>query len=406
MKLGRLVSHAMRSIVRNRIRSLLTSLGIIIGVASVIVMVGVGQGSQAQVAKQISSMGTNLLMVLPPRGDRGGSRQANRLSSADIAKLRAEASYLGAVSGEVRQSFKVVAGAAVDGASSWSTTVFGVEPDYLFIKQWNVKSGEFFMSRDLESRSKVAVLGATVAKKLFGAVDPVGQRIRVGTTLFTVTGVMAVKGTNSMGSDQDDAVLVPLDTAITRLSQSRYISSIQISASRADQMDRAQAEVEQIMRESHRIPAGAAADFDVLNQSQIIAMASQTSKTLTTLLAAIAGVSLLVGGIGIMNIMLVSVTERTREIGIRMSVGARKRDILLQFLSESIILSLLGGLIGIVFALAVCTVLGSLMNTPAVIQPGIIFASAGFAGAVGVFFGYYPARKAANMYPIDALRYE
>jgi putative ABC transport system permease protein len=391
----------MRSIFRNRIRSLLTSLGIIIGVGSVIVMVGVGQGSQAQISKQIASMGTNLIMVFPPRGDRNGPRQANRLSEADVTKLRAESSYLSAISGEVRDTFKVVGGSGY-----WSTTVYGVEPDYLVIKQWGMKSGYFFTDKDLASRNKVAVLGATVVKKLFGDADPVGQSVRIGTTPFTVTGVLTSKGSNAMGDDQDDAVMVPLDTALTRLEQSRYINTIEMSAVRQDLMDQAQTEVEQILRESHRLSAGADADFEVMNQSEIIKTASQTSKTLTTLLAAIAGVSLLVGGIGIMNIMLVSVTERTREIGIRMSVGAHKRDILLQFLSESIILSLLGGVIGIILAIVVCSLLGSIGNVPTVIKPGIIAASAGFAAAVGIFFGYYPARKAANLYPIDALRYE
>ncbi|MGA2477368.1 MAG: ABC transporter permease [Spirochaetia bacterium] len=401
MRIGRLISHSMRSILRNRIRSLLTSLGIIIGVGSVIVMVGVGEGSQVQIARQIASMGTNLIMVMPPRGDRSGTRQANRLTEADVTKLRAESSYLSAITGEVRDTFKVVGG-----SSSWSTTVYGVEPDYLTIKQWSMKSGEFFTDKDLEARSKVAILGVTVVKKLFGDSDPIGERIRIGTTPFTVTGVLSSKGSNAMGDDQDDAVFVPLDTALTRLEQTRYLGTIEMSAIRQDLMDQAQTEVDRILRESHRLSAGADADFDVMNQSEIIKMASQTSKTLTTLLAAIAGVSLLVGGIGIMNIMLVSVTERTREIGIRLSVGAHKRDILLQFLSESIILSLMGGVIGITLAIVVSTFLGSLANVPTVIKPGIIAESAGFAAAVGIFFGYYPARKASNLYPIEALRYE
>jgi len=397
MRVGRLIQHSMRSIFRNRIRSLLTSLGIIIGVGSVIVMVAVGEGSQVQISRQIASMGTNLIMVMPPRGP----RQANRLTKADVAKLKTESSYLSAISGEVRDSFKVVGG-----SGSWSTSVSGVEPDYLTIKQWSTKSGEFFTDRDLEVRSKVAVLGLTVARKLFGSSDPIGERIRIGTTPFTVTGVLASKGSTGMGDDQDDVVLVPLDTALTRLEQTRYLGSIQMSAVRQDLMDLAQTEVDQILRESHRLAADADADFEVMNQSEIIKTASQTSKTLTTLLAAIAGVSLLVGGIGIMNIMLVSVTERTREIGIRMSVGARRRDILLQFLSESIILSLLGGAIGITLALVVSAFLESLAGVPTVVRPGIIAASAGFAAAVGIFFGYYPARKAANLYPIDALRCE
>jgi len=385
-----------RSIFRNRMRSILTSLGIIIGVCSVIVMVAVGEGSQAQIKARISSMGTNLIMVMPPRGP----REANRLSTADVKRLRAESSSLAAISGTVRLSAKVVGGSGY-----YETSVQGVEPSYLEIKGWGVESGDFFSEADLASRSKVAVLGATVAKELFGTDDPLGERVRIGATPFTVVGVLAKKGSSGMGDDQDDVVMVPLDTALTRLNKDRYINSIEASAVGEEFMDAAQAEVESILREAHRIQPGAEADFDVMNQAEIIATASETSKTLTTLLAAIAGVSLLVGGIGIMNIMLVSVTERTREIGIRMSVGARKRDILLQFLAESVILSLLGGLVGILLAVLVCVVLGS-AGIPAIVNPAVVATSAAFAAAVGVFFGYYPARKASNLYPIDALRYE
>ena len=402
MRMSRLVSQSLRSILRNRIRSLLTSLGIIIGVGAVIIMVGVGEGSQAQVARQISSMGTNLIMVMPPRG----ALQGNRLTTDDVKRLRSESSYLAAVSGEVRVTLKAISGAGGGSETSWSTTVYGVEPDYLVIKDWSVKDGDFFTDQDSATRSKVAVLGATVATKLFGESDPVGQSIRLGMSPFTIIGVLASKGSTGMGNDQDDAVIVPLETALTRLSQSRYLGSIQASAVRAGLMDTAQSEVDQILRESHRLSTTDTADFDVMNQSQIVKAASQTSQTLTTLLAAIAGVSLLVGGIGIMNIMLVSVTERTREIGIRMSVGARRRDILLQFLSESLVLSLLGGAIGIGLAFLLSRLLGSVLNVPTIIRPGIIMESAGFAAAVGIFFGFYPARKAARLYPIDALRYE
>ena len=397
MTAGMLLTHAARSIFRNRIRSLLTSLGIIIGVGSVIVMVAVGQGSQQQIRQQIASMGTNMIMVMPPRG----RREANRLTISDVAKLRAESSYLSAISGIVRRGAEVVGG-----AGSWSTTVLGVEPDYLAIKQWQVKTGDFFTEKDSSVRAKVAVIGSTVAKKLFGDGDPLGQRIRAGMTPFTVVGVLATKGASSMGDDQDDVVMVPLETAVTRMQRNRYLGSIEMSAVREDLMEPAQAEVEQILREAHRLSTGDEADFDVMNQSQIIATASQTSKTLTTLLAAIAGVSLLVGGIGIMNIMLVSVTERTREIGIRLSVGARKRDIMLQFLAESVILSMLGGAMGIALAFLITWLLRTVMSVPTVVLPGIVAASAGFAAAVGIFFGYYPARKAANLYPIDALRSE
>ncbi len=398
MTLSKLAGASMRSILRNKMRSFLTSLGIIIGVCSVIVMVAVGSGSQAQIRRQIAAMGTNLIMIMPPRGP----RTANRLTMADIRRLRAESSYIAAITGEVRLSGTNVVG----GNTYWSTSVFGIEPDYVKIKEWPVKSGEFFSDKDLTSRAKSAVLGTTVAAKLFPDQDPLGKYIRIGTTPFTVVGVLASKGSNAMGSDQDDVVMVPLDTAINRLMMDGRINSIEMSAVSEDLMTAAQSEVESILRESHKLAAGTTDDFDVMNQSQIIQTASQTARTLTALLAAIAGVSLVVGGIGIMNIMLVSVTERTREIGIRMSVGARKRDILLQFLSESVILSLLGGCVGIVLALAVSFCLQRFLSTPTLVRPSIIAASAGFAAAVGIFFGFYPARKAANLYPIDALRYE
>jgi putative ABC transport system permease protein len=398
MTLGKLASASMRSIFRNKMRSFLTSLGIIIGVCSVIVMVAVGSGSQAQIHEQIAAMGTNLIMVMPPRGP----RTANRLTIADIQRIRAESSYISAITGEVRISGTNVVG----GNSYWSTTVYGVQPDYVTIKDWPMKSGEFFSDRDMASRSKTAVLGATVAAKLFPDQDPLGKHLRIGTTPFTVVGLLASKGSNAMGADQDDVVMVPLDTALNRLMTDGRINSIEMSATSESLMTAAQTEVESILRESHKLAAGTDDDFDVMNQSQIIQTASQTAQTLTALLAAIAGVSLIVGGIGIMNIMLVSVTERTREFGIRMSVGARRRDILLQFLSESVILSLLGGFIGIALALAVSYGLQRFLNTPTAVSPSIIAASAGFAAAVGIFFGFYPARKASKLYPIDALRYE
>lgn len=397
MRLEKLMGFSLRSIFRNKMRSLLTSLGIIIGVCSVIVMVAVGQGSQVQITKTIASMGTNLLTVMAPRGP----FEANRITTEDVKKIKAESAYIQAISGETRSGFDVVGG-----TSSWSTTVYGVEPDYTVIKNWEVSSGSFFTEADVGARSKVAVIGHTIAKELFDGSDPVGMTIRVGTTPFTIVGVMATKGSGGMGNDQDDLVLVPLTTALARLSKSRTLSSIEISVANDAFMDQAEAEITTIMRESHRLKDGADADFEIMNMADIIKTASATAKTMTTLLAAIAGVSLVVGGIGIMNIMLVAVTERTREIGIRMSVGARRRDILFQFLSESVILSLMGGAIGILLALSLCGALTAFFSTPTVVSPSVILASALFAAAVGVFFGYYPARKAAGLYPIEALRYE
>ncbi len=403
MTVRRIVSLASRSILRNKVRSFLTSLGIIIGVGSVIVMVAIGQGSQQQIRQRIAAMGTNLLMVMPARSP----GQVNHLTLDDITTLRSEASYLSAISGEVRLTENVIGGSgSADTDTNWSTTVYGVEPDYLLIKQWSVDTGVFFTAQADTDRSKFAVLGSTVATKLFGTTDPVGQAVRIGTTPFTVVGVLATKGSNGMGNDQDDVVMVPLQTALTRLSRNRYLGSIQMSVVREDLMSAAQTEVTTILKEAHKIATTAAADFNVMNQSEIIETASSTASTLTSLLAAIAGVSLLVGGIGIMNIMLVSVTERTREIGIRMAVGARKRDILMQFLAEAIILSLLGGAIGILLAIGIVWIMSAWAHIAAIISPGIVVASAAFAAIVGIFFGYYPARKAANLYPIDALRYE
>jgi putative ABC transport system permease protein len=397
MRIGKLIEFSFRSIFRNRMRSLLTSLGIIIGVCSVIVMVAVGQGSQAQIKKQIAAMGTNLINVMPERGP----NVANRVSRADEKKIKNEASYLSAISGLTNGTFDVVGG-----NGSWETSVMGVEPDYLVIKNWAVETGNFFGDSDLDARSKVAVIGKTVEKELFDGLDPIGQSIRIGTTPFTVIGILAEKGSTGMGNDQDDVIMVPLDTAINRLSWSRSLDSITMSVVRDDLMDKAQAEIDVILREAHKLSSTADAQWDIMNMAEVIKTAQKTSNTLTTLLAAIASVSLVVGGIGIMNIMLVSVTERTREIGIRMSVGARKRDILFQFLSESVILSLLGGIVGILLAAVICWALKTFFSTPTLINPIVILASAAFAALVGIFFGYYPAKKAAGLYPIEALRYE
>lgn len=397
MKTSRLLKLSFKNIMRNKVRSLLTSLGIIIGVGSVIIMSAVGEGSQEEIKKQIQSLGSNLIMVYPERG----RTAANRLTKDDAIKLKNEASYLYAVSGTTRSSYTVIGG-----LGDWPTTVYGVEPDYLEIKQRTVSDGTFFTIDEMIAKTKSAVIGATVAKELFGESDPVGQRIRINKVPFTIIGVLESKGNTGAGADQDDLIYVPLDTAIARLKRSLYINSIEMSVIREDLMDQAEKDIELIMRESHKIENGKENDFRIINMAEIIETVSATAKTLTVLLSAIAGVSLLVGGIGIMNIMLVSVTERTREIGIRMSVGARKKDILLQFLSEAIILTLIGGAIGIIFAIITSVALERFLGIPTIVKGNIIILSAGFSAAVGIFFGYYPAKKASSLYPIDALRYE
>ncbi|MDR2742333.1 MAG: ABC transporter permease [Treponema sp.] len=408
MNLFQLLHSCLRNIFRNRMRSLLTSLGIIIGVGSVIIMVAVGEGAQREIENRIAAMGTNLIQIMPRRiimrnfnpGTMTRPRP-NVLTRKEAEKVKAETSYAPAVSGVTQRSFTVVGP-----QGNASVQVMGVEPEYLTIRNWNIGSGYFFAYEDLRERNRVAVLGVTSAANLFGGTAGVlGQQIRIGSNHFTVIGILEKKGAGGNGNDQDDVVMIPLDTALYRLNNSQNISSIAMSVISEEYMEAAQREAELILREARRLKDTDTADFEIMNSSEIIEMASETSRSLTTLLAAIAGVSLLVGGIGIMNIMLVSVTERTREIGLRMAVGARKRDILFQFLSESVILSLLGGLLGIGMAFLVCRIL-AILTVPAVINPAVVTAAVLFAALVGVFFGYYPARKASGLYPIDALRYE
>ena len=401
----RLLQSCFRSILRNRMRSLLTSLGIIIGVGSVIIMLAVGQGAQMAIESQIASMGTNLIQVMPWRNysrQPGGSMiRPGRLSRSDAEKRKAESSYAMAVSGMTQRGNFTVSG----GGQVCSTTIVGVEPDYLIIRSWNIEEGSLFDDEDVFTRNRVAVMGKTPAAQLFGEDNALGQTIRIGKDNYTVIGLLEKKGAGMGGNDQDDVIMIPLDTALTRLINSRYINSIAISVVNKQYMEAAQKETDLIIREAHKLKDSDTADFSIMNSSDLIDMASETSRSLTILLAAIAGVSLLVGGIGIMNIMLVSVTERTREIGIRMAVGARKRDILLQFLAESVFLSLMGGIIGIGLALLSCKLLGA-FAIPTSVNPLVVLVAALFACLIGIFFGFYPARKAASLYPIDALRYE
>ena len=405
MKLKKLIIAAIKSILKSRMRSLLTALGIIIGVAAVIVMVSIGEGAQRQVETQIASLGSNLIIIYPGASNSGGINRgagtSNRFTMEDINKITNEATYIKALSPVVRSG-----GQVVGGIGNWNTSILGVSSDYLTIRSWILASGEFFTDKDIVARSKVCVLGSEVKKNLFPDDDPVGTLIRIRNVPFKVIGVLQEKGQTAMGVSNDDLILAPSSTVLDRLSGGRNINFIQASASSLALLPEAQTELTRIMRESHNIHTGEDNDFTIMNQADLADAATATTKVLTLLLGSVAGVSLIVGGIGIMNIMLVSVTERTREIGIRLSIGAKASDILVQFLTESIILSFTGGLIGIFLAFGVSYVLNNFTSQPAVIQPVIIFISFAFSGAVGVFFGFYPARKAANLNPIDALRYE
>lgn len=404
MRFMKIQKIAFQSIMKNRMRSILTSLGIIIGVCSVIVMVAVGQGSSLAIEQQINGLGTNLLMVFPSHRQMGGVSQGagskNNLTSKDVDKIREQAQYVQYVSASVRSS-----GQIIGGVGNWNTSIEGVDPDFLDIKSWEMAEGSFFTAKDVKSKKKVCVLGKTVADELFPDMSVIGQKVRIRNTPFIVLGVLAEKGQTNMG-DQDDTILAPSSTVQYRLKGSDKLNMIYVSATSAEEMELAEEEVDNIIRASHKTDEGDDSDVIIRSQTEITEMATATSDTLTLLLGAIAGVSLLVGGIGIMNIMLVSVTERTREIGIRLSIGARSRDVLAQFLSEAFTLSVSGGVIGIIISMIICYILNRFTAIPTSINPMVVGLSFLFSGAVGVFFGYYPARKAANLNPIDALRYE
>ncbi len=405
MKWRMLIRVALKSIARNKMRSLLTMLGIIIGVASVITLVALGEGSQKDIQAQVSSLGTNLLVIHPSRSQIGGVQGAagslGTLSLTDVNLLRKNATLLNAVSPEVRIQSQVVAG-----SYNCNTSIYGGDPEYFTIRNYQVASGAAFSERDLLTRAKVALLGKTVADELFPGEDPVGARIRIRNVPFMVVGVLAAKGQSAMGSDQDDVILAPTSTVLNRLGDGKTLRGIVVSTASAEQMDAAKKQIEQILRDAHRLPAGSESNFHIFDQSEVNQMATQVTGTMTMLLSAIAGVSLLVGGIGIMNIMLVSVTERTREIGLRLAVGARPRDVLNQFLVEAAALSLCGGVIGIMVGFTAARVGGALLGISVVTNPLVILVAVIFTAAIGIFFGFYPARKAANLNPIDALRYE
>jgi putative ABC transport system permease protein len=405
MKLGPTFRLAVRALRRNKMRSLLTMLGIIIGVGAVIAMVGIGNGARSQVEGQIASLGQNMILIFSgsssPGGVRSGWGSAGTLKIDDALGIAREVPGVVAVSPEIRSSAQVAAG-----NQNWFTQLLGESPEYFDMRQWELTSGVSFTDQELRAASKVAVIGKTTATQLFGTADPVGQIVRIKNVPFLITGLLKSKGMSLMGSDQDDVIVVPYTTAMKRLTGDTKLRSINVQAENADMIPQAQQQITALLRQRHGITNGRDDDFTVRSQQEIAEMATATSKILTVLLASIACVSLIVGGIGIMNIMLVSVTERTREIGIRMAVGAHGRDILLQFLIEAITLSSLGGVIGIGLGFGVAEGLSRFAGWPTKVSSSAVLASFLFSAAVGVFFGLYPAKKAAALDPIDALRYE
>jgi putative ABC transport system permease protein len=406
MELLNILRLALRAIQRNKVRSALTALGVIIGVASVIAMIALSTGASASIDAQIQSQGTNVIYLsagsMGGRGTvRGGAGSTSTLTIDDAVAVTQQIATVARWTPVVRTRVQVIFG-----AQNWSTSVEGGGEDYLTVRNWPVASGEAFTGREIQSAEKVCLLGSTVAKTLFPDDDPVGQVIRVRNMPFRVMGVLASKGQNQFGQDQDDIVLMPYTTAQKKLLGITYINQVIISATSEDAVEPTAKEITRIMRARHRIPEGGDDDFMVRTIEELAATRVQMAQTMTGLLMSVASVSLLVGGIGIMNIMLVSVTERTREIGLRMAVGARTRDILRQFLVEAVALSVAGGAIGIVFGILISKLLTSFLQWPTAISPLSIGIAFLFAGAVGIFFGYYPARRAAGLDPIEALRYE
>jgi len=405
-----LLRVAMRALAVNKLRSVLTMLGIIIGVAAVIVMIAVGAGAQARVEEQIRSLGSNLLLILSGTTTAGGVRMgfgSNLTISEDDAA---------AIPREIPQTMSAPAlrGTAqvVWGNQNWSTAIFGVTPECIDVRQWELAAGRLFDATDMAGATKVCLIGQTVARQLFGGTDPIGQAIRIRRVPFTVIGVLESKGQSMMGSDQDDLILMPISTARKRvlgasnLAKQRSVGTIWVKVAEGYDMKAAEEQVRALLRQRHRLQPGQDDDFSLRNLEEVAATREASSRVLALLLAAVASVSLVVGGIGIMNIMLVSVTERTREIGLRMAVGARTRDILGQFLVEAVTLSLIGGLAGVALGMGAAFGVAQLAGWRIVVAPQAVLLAVAFAFVIGVFFGFYPARKAARLNPVEALRFE
>lgn len=407
MSIANLFKIALRAIAANKLRSFLTMLGIIIGVASVIAMLAIGQGSKRSIQAQISEMGSNMIMIRPgqdkgPGGARQDADEMQTLKLKDYEAIREQCRYVAAITPSVNAS-----GQFINGNNNTPSTIYGISPDYLEIRQLKVEDGETFSDEEIKTGAKVCLIGKTVADNLFtNGEDPVGQVIRFNTIPFRVIGVLEAKGYNSFGMDQDDVVLAPYTTVMKRILAVTYLQGINCSAVTEDMTDLAIDEITQVLRESHKLQAADEDDFTIRSQQELASMMNTTSDLMTTLLLCVACISLVVGGIGIMNIMYVSVTERTREIGLRMSVGARGIDILNQFLIEAVLLSVTGGVIGILAGVGAAVCINLFAHWPVYVQPWSVLLSFAVCTATGVFFGWYPAKKAANLDPIEAIRYE
>ncbi len=396
---------ALRALCRNKLRSSLTALGIIIGVGSVVAMVAVGNGAQARIESQVAALGQNLLTVFAGSRRSGGvntgSGSASTITLADADAIAREVTEVVGLSPEVSSSAQAIAN-----GRNWSTSIVGESPDYLQIRDWKLVSGSMFTAREVRAAAKVAIIGSKTAHELFGPLNPVGQSVRVKNIPFTIIGLLESKGAGMGGANQDDRIIIPYTTAMKRITGERYLRSINLQVANAARMEVVQQQVTSLLRQRHRRSAGKEDDFNIFNQKETADTVGSISKIITLLLGAIAGISLLVGGIGIMNIMLVSVTERTREIGIRIAVGAQPGDIRLQFLIEAITLSLFGGLLGALVGFGASRLIGLVADFKAVVSIGSILLAFGVSSGIGIFFGFYHAHKAAALDPIDALRYE
>jgi len=396
---------ALRALRRNKLRSGLTALGIIIGVFAVVAMVALGNGTRASIESQVAGLGQNMLMVFAGSRRSGGVNSgigsASAITLEDADALRREIPDVVASSPEVTTTAQAIAN-----GRNWSTTIAGEAPEYLVIRDWTVASGSMFTEREVRSAAKVAVLGDKTAHELFGVLDPIGQTVRVGNMPFVVIGVLTAKGAGVGGQNQDDRVVIPYTTAMKRITGDKYLRSVYLQIGQAKRIPIAQDQITRLLRQRHRLLPGVSDDFNIFNQQEIADTVNTVTSTLTLLLGAIAGLSLVVGGIGIMNIMLVSVTERTREIGIRISVGAQPGDIRIQFLIEAITLSLLGGLVGVLLGVGTTRLIAAVSSFKPIVSMGSIVLAFTVSFSIGVFFGFYPARRASLLDPIDALRYE